>query len=114
MADISEQLYSVFGIPPNTEPYLYAESDEYHITMEDINRAIDSLPASARVNTTTLTDPGLIETIFEGIPKVGATLGETLAGVVSPLMKQLIIVLVIVTIGLFVFSKIKVKGLLGS
>jgi len=114
MADISKQLESVFGIPPNTEPYLYAESDEYHITMEDINRAIDALPASARVNTGTFTDPGLIESIFEGIPKVGSALGETLAGVVSPMMKQLIIVLVIVVIGLFVFSKIKVKGLLGS
>ena len=114
MANISAQLESVFGIPPNTEPYLYAESDAYHITMEDINRAITDLPASVTVNTGILKDPGLIETIFEGVPKVGATLGEALAGIVSPLMKQLIVVLVIVVIGLFVFSKIKVKGLVGG
>lgn len=105
---------SLFGLPGDVEIYKYGDVAAYPFTIDDLNRAIDSMSAESKVNTGNLTEPGLLETVFEGVPKVGTAIGETVGNILSPLMNQLFLVLILVVAGLFVFSKIKVKGLVGG
>ena len=96
------------------EVYKYGDVSAYPFTIEDLNRAIDSMSAESRINTGSLVEPSFLETVFEGVPKVGTAIGETFGNILSPLMKQFFLVLILVIVGLFVFSKIKVKGLVGA
>ena len=104
---------SFFGLPPDVEIYQYGDTAAYPYTIDDINRAIDSMSPLSRVNTGNLKEPDFVESIFDGIPKIGNVIGETAAGVISPLVNQLFLVMILVIVGMFVFSKIKVKGLVG-
>jgi hypothetical protein len=104
---------SFFGLPSDVEIYQYGDTATYPYTMDDINRAIDSMSPLSRVNTGNLKEPDFVDSIFDGIPKIGGLIGETAAGVISPLMNQLFLVMILVIVGMFVFSKIKVKGLVG-
>jgi len=104
---------SLFGLPAGVEIYQYGDTAAYPFTIDDINRAIDSMSPLSRVNTGNLKEPDFVESIFDGIPKIGGLIGDTAAGVISPLMNQLFLVMVLAIVGIFVFSKIKVKGLVG-
>ena len=104
---------SFFGLPSDVEIYQYGDTAAYPYTMDDINRAIDSMSPLSRVNTGNLKEPDFVDSIFDGIPKIGGVIGETAAGIISPLMNQLFLVMILVIVGMFVFSKIKVKGLVG-
>lgn len=105
---------SLFGYPKGVEIYQYADVAAYPFTIDDLNRAIDSMDPMARINTGNLKEPDFVDSIFDGIPKIGTAIGETAVGIISPLMNQLFLVMILIIAGLFVFSKIKVKGLVGG
>lgn len=106
-------MLSLFGYPDGVEIYKYGDAAAYPFTIDDLDRAIDTMNPMSRVNTGNLKEPDFIDSIFDGIPKIGTAIGETAAGIISPLMNQLFLVMILIIAGMFVFSKIKVKGLVG-